>query len=117
VEIVEGAQVGREARYGGIADKVARDIAERTGRETRAIVLGHLQRGGSPTAFDRLIALRFGAAAVRTVADQKFGTMVALDSPEIRAVPLEEAIQHVKRVPLNSDTIETARELGISFGD
>src|SRR5690606_912792 len=62
---VEGALPGKAARYGGIAERLAREIAERTGKETRSIVLGHLQRGGSPTAYDRLIALRFGAAAVR----------------------------------------------------
>jgi 6-phosphofructokinase 1 len=116
-QFVERAELGKDARYGGIADKLAHEIDAMTGHETRALVLGHLQRGGSPTAFDRLIALRFGAAAVRTVADGRFGTMVALDSPEIRAVPLEEAIRQIKRVPIDSDTVETARELGISFGD
>jgi 6-phosphofructokinase 1 len=115
--IAEAARPGGDARYGGIGERLAREIAEVSGREARALVLGHLQRGGSPTAYDRLIALRFGAAAVRTVAEQHFGTMVALDSPDIRAVPLEEAIRHIKRVPLDSDTLRTARELGISFGD
>jgi 6-phosphofructokinase 1 len=64
-----------------------------------------------------MIALRFGTAAVRTVAERRFGTMVALDPPDIRAVPLEEALHHIKRVPLRSDTMETARDLGTSFGD
>ncbi len=108
---------GAAARYGGIADRLAAEIAERTGHETRSLVLGHLQRGGSPTAYDRLIALRFGAAAVRCVADGRFGHMVALDPPEIRAVPLEDAIRSVKYVPLDSDTILTARALGTSLGD
>ena len=116
-QLIEPAQGGKVARYGGIADKLAREIADRTGRETRALVLGHLQRGGSPTAIDRQIALRFGAAAVRTVAEEQFGTMVALQPPEIKAVPLEEAIHHIKRVPIPSDTVDTARELGTSFGD
>ncbi|HEY8378248.1 MAG TPA: ATP-dependent 6-phosphofructokinase, partial [Nannocystis sp.] len=114
---VEPAAPGRAARLGGIAERLARQIAERTGRETRSLVLGHLQRGGSPTAYDRLIALRFGAAAVRCVAEGRFGTMVALDPPDIRAVPLEEAVRDIKRVPVDSDTIRTARDLGISFGD
>jgi 6-phosphofructokinase 1 len=114
---VEGTRPGAEARYGGIAERLAREIAERTGRETRALVLGHLQRGGSPTAYDRLIALRFGAAAVRCVENGQFGTMVALDPPEIRAVPLDEAISHMKMVPVHSDTVQTARDLGTSFGD
>src|SRR5690606_21996315 len=114
---VESAGPGRAARLGGIAERLARQIAERTGRETRSLVLGHLQRGGSPTAYDRLIALRFAAAAVRCVAEGHFGTMVALDPPDIRAVPLEEAVREIKRVPVDSDTVQTARDLGISFGD
>jgi 6-phosphofructokinase 1 len=80
-------------------------------------VLGHLQRGGGPTTFDRLLALRFGAAAVRLVAEGKFGVMVALQPPRIVSVPLSEAIANPKRVPLDSDVIATARDLGISFGD
>ena len=104
-------------RLGGIGDKVAHSIQEMTGKETRSLVLGHLQRGGSPTTFDRLLALRFGAAAVRLIAERKFGYMVALQPPIIAAVPLEEALAAPKRVPLDSDTIATARDLGISLGD
>lgn len=115
--IREAAAPGRAERLGGIAEHLARQITERTGVETRSIVLGHLQRGGSPTAYDRLIALRFGAAAVRCVAQRQFGTMVALHPPGIRAVPLAEAVQGIKQVPTDSDTIQTARDLGISFGD
>jgi 6-phosphofructokinase 1 len=81
------------------------------------MVLGHLQRGGVPTAFDRLIATRFGAAAVRCIERGEFGTMVALDPPDIRAVPLEDAIRRIKHVPLDSDMVQTARDVGISFGD
>ena len=105
------------ARLGGIADKVAHSIEQMTGKETRALVLGHLQRGGSPTTFDRLLALRFGAAAVRLVAERQFGRMVALQPPHIVSVALSEAIATPKRVSLDSDTIATARDLGISFGD
>lgn len=108
---------GYSGRYGGIADRLAREIAERTGRETRSLVLGHLQRGGQPTAYDRLLALRFGAAATRIVAEKRFGTMVALDPPEVRAVPLKDAVGQIKRVPLDSDIVRTARDLRISFGD
>ena len=104
-------------RLGGIADKVAHSIQEMTGKETRSLVLGHLQRGGSPTTFDRLLGLRFGAAAVRLVAERQFGKMVALQPPRIVAVPLEDAIGKPRRVSLDSDTIATARDLGISFGD
>jgi ATP-dependent phosphofructokinase / diphosphate-dependent phosphofructokinase len=114
---VEEARPGAAARLGGIAERVAGEIERCTGKETRSIVLGHLQRGGSPIAYDRLISLRFGVAAVRTVADGAFGTMVALDPPEIRAVPLEDAVNRIKSVPLDSDVMLAARDLGISFGD
>jgi len=114
---VETNVAGKADRYGGIAERLARLIGDQTGRETRAMVLGHLQRGGVPTSFDRLIAMRFGAAAVRCVERGEFGTMVALDPPDIRTVPLEAAISRVKRVPLESDLVQTARDVGISFGD
>jgi ATP-dependent phosphofructokinase / diphosphate-dependent phosphofructokinase len=115
--IIEEARPGAAKRYGGLAENLARVIGERTGRETRSLVLGHLQRGGTPTAYDRLVALRFGAAAVRCVEEEKFGTMVALDPPDIHAVPLEDAVRQLKTVPVNSDTVMTARDFGISFGD
>jgi len=99
------------------ASVVVADLNERTGKETRTLVLGHLQRGGSPTTFDRLLGLRFGAAAVRAVADKAFGTMVALKPPTIVRVPLQEVVGHPKNVPLDSDTVRTARELGINLGD
>ena len=86
-------------------------------KETRTLVLGHLQRGGSPTTFDRLLGLRFGATAVRLIAKGKFGNMVALRPPTIDSVAIEEALATPKRVPLDSDTIATARDLGISLGD
>lgn len=114
---VEEARPGAAARLGGLAERLAARIGEATGKETRSIVLGHLQRGGSPVAYDRLISLRFGAAAVRTVAEGNFGTMVALDPPDVRAVPLEEAVQRTRTVPLDSDILVTARDIGISFGD
>ena len=110
--------VGREeVLLGGIAEVVARDIARRTGKETRSLVLGHLQRGGSPTTFDRLLALRFGAAAVRFIAEGKRNVMVAFRPPEMLAVPLPDVVSKTKLVPLDSDTILTCRDLGISFGD
>jgi ATP-dependent phosphofructokinase / diphosphate-dependent phosphofructokinase len=104
-------------RLGGIADKVANSIQQMTGKETRSLVLGHLQRGGSPTTFDRLLGLRFGAAAVRLIAEGRFGYMVALQPPTIAAVKLDQVLAAPKRVPLDSDTIATARDLGISLGD
>ena len=104
-------------RLGGIADKVAHSIEEMTGKETRSLVLGHLQRGGSPTTFDRLLALRFGAAAVRLVAERQFGMMVGLQPPRIVPVSIQEALAKPRRVPLDSDSVATARDLGVSFGD
>lgn len=117
-EIVkEGAVGGRQdVVLGGVAEYVAKEIAKKTGKDTRSLVLGHLQRGGSPTTFDRLLSLRFGAAAVRAIETGEFGSMVALLPPHIRTVPLNEALT-MKRVPLDGDTVLTARDLGISFGD
>jgi 6-phosphofructokinase 1 len=102
---------------GGIAEYVAKQITERTGKDSRSMVLGHLQRGGSPTTFDRLLSLRFGAAAVRAIEIGKFDHMVALHSPDIALVPLEEALGIKKRVCVDGDTVLTARDLGINFGD
>jgi len=117
IELVERRGMGTVDRLGGIASKVARFIEHRTGKETRTLVLGHLQRGGSPTTYDRLLALRFGSAAVRAIADRAFGTMVGVNGPDITRVPLDEVVGKSKNVPLDSDTICTARELGISLGD
>jgi phosphofructokinase-like protein len=117
VVLLERRQDGSPDRLGGIGSQVARAIHERTGKETRSLVLGHLQRGGSPTTFDRLLGLRFGAAAVRAVAAGEFGVMIAYQPPRITHVPLDEVIGRAKNVPLDSDTVLTARELGISLGD
>ncbi|HTL53196.1 MAG TPA: ATP-dependent 6-phosphofructokinase [Planctomycetota bacterium] len=110
-------EIGREVKLGGIADQIAKEIQKRIGKETRTMVLGHLQRGGGPTTFDRLIALRFGAAAVRCLNDGLVNVMVALNPPQVVAVPLKDAIAKMKAVPTDCDTIKTAREMGISFGD
>jgi phosphofructokinase-like protein len=112
-----GEELGREVRIGGLADTLAAAIQKRTGFETRSLVLGHLQRGGSPTHRDRLLSLRFGAAAVRMVEEGKFGYMVAYDPPHMIPVRMEEAVKAMKTVPLNSDTVQTARDLGINLGD
>jgi 6-phosphofructokinase 1 len=110
-------EAGQAERLGGIGQKVAQELEQLTGKETRVVVLGHLLRGGSPTSFDRLIALRFGAAAVRALAEGRRGVMVALDPPTVKYVPLEEATRRMKTVPLDSDTLLTARDLGVCFGD
>jgi ATP-dependent phosphofructokinase / diphosphate-dependent phosphofructokinase len=114
---VMAREMGRAERLGGIGEKVSKELQERTGKETRLVVLGHLLRGGSPLASDRLIALRFGAAAVRALEDGHTGVMVALDPPTVNYVPLEEATCRMKTVPLDCDTLMTARDLGICFGD
>lgn len=102
---------------GGIAEYLAREISQRTGKDSRSMVLGHLQRGGSPSTFDRLLSLRFGAAAVRAIENGQFNHMVALRSPDIVMVPLGEALGMQKRVLVEGDTVLTARDLGICFGD
>ncbi len=111
-------ELGREeVILGGIGEWVASEIRHRSDKDTRSLVLGHLQRGGSPTTFDRLLALRFGAAAVRLVEEETFGHMVALVSSKMTAVPIEEAIKTRKKVQLDNDKILTARDIGICFGD
>ncbi|MBE0544738.1 MAG: ATP-dependent 6-phosphofructokinase [Verrucomicrobia bacterium] len=111
------AEKNREARLGGIGAVVAEEIQQRTGKETRVCVLGHLQRGGAPTTFDRLLCTRFGARAVELVAEERYGHMVALRPPDTVAVKLTEAIGRLRTVPLDGDIVHTARSLGISFGD
>lgn len=113
----KGHEAGREVTLGGIAQYVAEEVRTRTGKETRSLVLGHLQRGGSPTTFDRLLGLRFGTAAIRCIQQGKINVMVALVPPEVKTIPIAEAIASMKAVPLDCDTILTARSLGISFGD
>src|SRR5215207_6235549 len=103
-------------RLGGIGQVVGEYI-EKQGFETRVTVLGHLQRGGSPTPFDRWLATRYGAAAVRLAAQGGFDRMVALHAGKVVDVPLEEALAVPKRVDLNGDAVITARGMGIVFGD
>jgi phosphofructokinase-like protein len=105
------------ARLGGVGALVAEVVGERCRMETRVTVLGHVQRGGSPTPFDRWLATRYGAAAVRLAVQGTFGRMVALRNSAITDLPLEEALAKAKRVDLASDGMLTARGLGICFGD
>jgi len=114
---VVGKAVGQAEQLGGVGGKVATQLAELTGKETRTVVLGHLLRGGSPTSLDRLLGLRFGAAAVRALEDGEDGVMVSLDPPDVIYVPLAEATRRMKTVPLDCDTMYTARDLDINFGD
>jgi 6-phosphofructokinase 1 len=110
-------QKGDAHRLGGIGHKVAEELEERTGKEARCVVLGHLLRGGPPTSFDRLVALRFGAAAVRALEEGQTAVMVSLAPPTVRYEPLGDVVRRLKIVPTDSDTMRTARDIGISFGD
>ncbi len=113
----EGEAGRQEVVLGGVGERVARELAELTHKDTRHLVLGHLQRGGSPTRFDRLLGTRFGAAAIRFVEQGRFDIMIALDPPTVKAIPLAEAISRMKSVPLDGDTIQTARDLSVCLGD
>ncbi len=109
-------EIGGVKRLGGIGESVAQEIRERHASEVRVTVLGHLQRGGSPSAFDRILATRFGTAAVRLIADGRLGEMVALQGEGITAVPIAEAVEKQKLVSLQSDIVRTAFDLGICLG-
>ena len=116
--VTSGAEEkNREARLGGIGATVGREVEKRTGKETRVCVLGHLQRGGGPTTFDRLLCTRFGARAVQLIAEQRYGYMVALHPPDTTAVKITEAIGRLRTVPVDGDVVQTGRALGLSFGD
>lgn len=124
IVVAEGAkEVGKSEIYqdpknlrlGGIGDYITRRVAELTGKESRCVVLGHLQRGGSPNAFDRMLATNFGACAVRALASGETGKMVALQAGTIVTVPLSEACANIKTVPVDGQLVRTARDIGISF--
>ncbi len=117
VSVIGESLPGGDLRLGGVADKLAREIQARTGKECRSLILGHLQRGGMPTGYDRLLATRFGGAAVRAIAVGCFGQMVALQSPHIVCIPIVEALAQPKRVDPSHDVVMTARATGVSFGD
>jgi 6-phosphofructokinase 1 len=104
-------------RLGGVSYSIANEIAERSGNEVRVTVLGHIQRGGSPVPVDRILATRYGVEAVRLAMEGRFGTTVALRCGDIVAVPLTEAIGHLKRVEPDGQMVRTARSVGIVFGD
>jgi len=124
VVVAEGAkEVGgneiyldkNELRLGGVGEYVRMQIEGKTGKESRCVVLGHLQRGGSPNAFDRMLGTSFGACAVRALVSGERGKMVALQSGQVHTVPLVDAIENIKSVPPDSQLIRTARDIGISF--
>ncbi len=105
----------QELRLGGVGDHVRKRVERMTGKESRCVVLGHLQRGGSPNAFDRMLGTNFGACAVRALASGETGKMVALQAGTIITVPLSEACANIKTVPPDGQLVRTARDIGISF--
>jgi phosphofructokinase-like protein len=119
----DGEQIKRdmqkegEFRLGGIGDIVAREIAARTGKETRSCVLGHLQRGGAPTTLDRILGTRFGVKAVQLINEGHFGSMVSYQNYQVRHVPIADAVNRLRLVPPNGEMVQTARDVEISFGD
>jgi len=124
IVVAEGArEVGKsqmysdtqELRLGGVGEYVRRRVEEMTGKESRCVVLGHLQRGGSPNAFDRMLGTNFGACAVRALASGETGKMVALQAGTITTVPLSEACANIKTVSQDGQLVRTARDIGISF--
>ena len=106
-----------EFRFGGIGSVVAEEIAVRTGKETRCTVLGHLQRGGAPTTLDRILGTRFGVKAVKLIYEREFGSMVSYQNYQVRHVPIAEAVNKLRLVPVDGEMVQTARDVEISFGD
>src|SRR5262249_16702424 len=104
-------------RLGGIGAQICEALARETGKETRSVVLGHLQRGGAPTSFDRVLATRFGGKAVGLRQAGEFGTVGASDPADIVGRSLDEVVGKIKTVPLDNDLLLTARALGVAFGD
>lgn len=113
----KGKSAGQEVKLGGIGEKLANELSRRTGKESRSVVLGHLQRGGSPSTFDRLISLRFGAAAIRCIQNGDFNRLVTLKNNKLTSIPISSVANKMKSVPLDSDTVQTARDIGICLGD
>ena len=117
VSLIASGDAATAERLGGLSAIVARELERLTGKESRYVVLGHLQRGGTPTSYDRVLATRFGGKAVECLRSGEFDKMVALQPPDIVTVPLVDVVGKQKRVPLDFDLIRTARALGISFGE
>ena len=104
-------------RLGGAGAVCARELEARTRKQSRYVILGHLQRGGMPTAFDRTLATRFGGKAVELLMHGQYGKMVANHPPDLVPIPLGDVVGKIKTGPLDSDLVATARALGVSFGD
>jgi len=111
------ATASGEHRLGGIGEIVGREVGERTGKEVRTCILGHLQRGGAPTTLDRILGCRFGVKAIQLIAEEKFGSMVSYQNYQTLDVPIAHAVHKLRRVSADCQMVETARSLAISFGD
>ncbi len=116
-QVVMHATGGGEYRLGGIGEIVAREIAARTGKETRCCVLGHLQRGGAPTTLDRILGTRFGVKSVQLIVEKQFGSMVSYQNYQVHHVPFADAVNQLRLVPPDGEMVRTARDAEISFGD
>jgi phosphofructokinase-like protein len=117
LSLIEEAREGYAERLGGVGAQVCAALAPAMNKETRSVVLGHLQRGGAPTSFDRVLATRFGGKAVELIRRGEFGTMVAFAPPDIIARRLDEVVGKTKTVPPDNDLLLTAKALGVTFGD
>jgi 6-phosphofructokinase 1 len=113
----KGKVLGQAEQLGGAAEYLSKKLGELTGKETRHVVLGHLQRGGSPSTFDRLISLKCGAEAVKMVEEGDFNKLVIVKGLEVKRVRISEIAGNMKRVPVQGQGVSTARELGICLGD
>lgn len=114
---VKGKVLGQAEQLGGADEYIANKLSELTGKESRSIVLGHLQRGGTPSTYDRLISLRFGAAAVRAINQGDMNKLIVMQENVIKRIPISSVANKIKLVPTDGDTVQTAREIGICFGD
>jgi 6-phosphofructokinase 1 len=115
--LIKEATLGRAERLGGAGHSIAAELEAMTGKETRTVVLGHLQRGGSPTSFDRVLATRFGGKAVELLIKGEYDRMVAFHPPDIGSVPLDDVVGKQRTVQPDFDVVQTARAIGVSFGD
>jgi 6-phosphofructokinase 1 len=117
VGMVGQQRIGAQAKLGGIGEIVARQIESRVLKETRTVVLGHLQRGGAPTTFDRVLATQYGAHAVRLIVEGRLGEMICYHPPQMDGVPIMQAVNHIRTVDAHGAAVQAARALGICFGD
>jgi 6-phosphofructokinase 1 len=128
IVVAEGAQLpdggmvgekrdGAQAKLGGIGEIVAKEIERRLLRETRTVVLGHLQRGGAPTTFDRVLATQYGSHGVRLIVEGRLGEMICYAPPQMTSVPISQAVNRIRTVDAHGAGVQAARALGICFGD